>query len=73
MSYGEQPDPMPNQYPPVWDLVIADMHARDRLGQHRYGVRLQAFNGRDMLDDAYAEALDLAVYLRAAIYERDGR
>jgi len=46
------------------------MHARDRLGRQRYGVPLQANNGRDALQDAYEEALDLAVYLRTAIEER---
>ena len=34
---------------------------------------LQAFNGRDSLKDAYEEALDLCVYLRTAIYEKDGK
>lgn len=57
--------------PAIWDLVIADMHARDKLGEERYGTRLRANNGRDVLKDAYEEALDLAVYLRQAIAERD--
>ena len=34
---------------------------------------VQPFNGRDALVDAFQEALDLCVYLRQAIYERDGR
>ncbi len=59
--------------PAVWDLVIADMRDRDKLGEQRYGVRLQPHNGRDVLRDAYEEALDLAVYLRSAIYERDNQ
>lgn len=66
-----QPDPTPNDRPAVWDLVLDDMQARDRLGAARYGTRLQPFNGRDTLRDAYEEALDLAVYLRQVIYERD--
>ena len=69
---SEQPPPTPNDNPAIWDLVIADMQVRDRLGQERYGVRLQAGNVRDMLLDAYHEALDLCVYLRGAIAERDG-
>lgn len=69
----EQPDPTPNAGPAVWDMVIADMHARDEVGRQRYGTRLQPGNGRDALRDAYEEALDLAAYLRQAIYERDGR
>lgn len=57
----------------VWDLVLADMAARDKLGKSRYGTRLHPHNGRDVLKDAYEEALDLAVYLRQALYERDGK
>lgn len=68
----DQPDPKPSQAPAAWDLVMEDMKARDEVGFDRYKVRLQPNNGRDMLKDAYAEALDLCVYLRAAIYERDG-
>lgn len=55
----------------IWDLVIEDMRQRDALGCRRYGKRLTANNGRDALRDAYEEALDLAVYLRQAIQERD--
>jgi hypothetical protein len=51
--------------------VIADMHERDQVGRERYGTPLQAHNGRDALVDAYQEALDLVVYLRQAIEERD--
>ena len=69
----EQPAPIPNDLPPVWSLVLADMAARDDLGRRRYGVPLQPHNGRDSLRDAYEEALDLVVYLRQAIYERDDR
>lgn len=69
----DQPPPQPNANPTVWGLVIADMNQRDRVGRERYGTPLQPFNGRDALVDAYQEALDLAVYLRQAIYERDGK
>lgn len=68
-----QPDPVPNDHPAVWDLVMDDMRARDAKGQATYGTRLQPHNGRDALRDAYEEALDLAAYLRQALYERDGR
>ena len=47
------------------------MKERDEVGLKRYGTRLQPFNGRDMLLDAYAEALDLVVYLKGAILERE--
>lgn len=68
-----QPPPVPSGRPAVWDLVVADMHARDAFGRRRYGTPLQPHNGRDALADAYQEALDLAVYLRQALFERDGR
>jgi hypothetical protein len=71
MSITDQPPPVPNDRPAVWRLVIADMEARDRLGRERYGTPLQPHNGRDALLDAYQEALDLCVYLRQAIEERD--
>ncbi|HQT19114.1 hypothetical protein [Acidovorax sp.] len=62
---------MPTAHPAAWSLVIADMAQRDVMGSDKYGTRLQPGNGRDSLQDAYEEALDLAVYLRTAIYERD--
>lgn len=68
----EQPTPAPNHHPAVWDLVMKDMEARDQLGESRYGTRLQPHNGRDALKDAYQEVLDLAVYLRQELYQRDG-
>lgn len=70
-EFYEQPAPIPNSFPPVWGLVIEDMENRDKLGEHRYGTKLQPFNGRDALRDAYDESLDLCVYLRCALYERD--
>jgi hypothetical protein len=68
-----QPPPTPNAGVPVWDMVIDDMRRRDHVGRQRYGTPLQAGNGRDVLRDAYEEALDLCVYLRQAIAERDGK
>lgn len=65
-----QPAPKPNDSRPVWELVIEDMKARDQMGRAKYGVPLQAGNGRDSLQDAMEEALDLVVYLRTAIEER---
>jgi hypothetical protein len=56
----------------MWDLVMEDFKARDRFGTRKHGQRLAAHDGRDALRDAYQEALDLAVYLRKALYERDG-
>ena len=67
----EQSPPVKNSNPHIADLVIEDMKARKSLGIERYGTALQAHNGRDALMDAYQEALDLCVYLRQAIEERD--
>ena len=66
-----QPDPEFNDNPVIQTLVMNDMADRLKLGIERYGTGLQGHNGRDMLLDAYEEALDLCVYLRGAIYERD--
>lgn len=66
----DQPPPQPGQGD-MWLLVMDDMAARRETGIGRYGTPLQAHNGRDALVDAYQEALDLAVYLRQAIYERE--
>lgn len=56
---------------PIWDMVIADMKARDEFGRERYlGPLTVDSNGRDALQDAYEEALDMAVYLRQAIEQK---
>lgn len=68
---GDQPQPVVNSGPCVQDLVLIDLEARKAVGIERYGTVLQPHNGRDTLRDAYEEALDLACYLRQAIYERD--
>lgn len=67
----EQPDPTPGTTRPVWELVVEDMQARDRHGREEYGTPLQINNGRDMLVDAYFECLDMAVYLRGEIEQRN--
>jgi hypothetical protein len=53
--------------------VMADMAARIAKGADEYGEPLTTFNGRDALQDSYEEALDLAVYLKQAIMERDAK
>lgn len=67
----DQPLPLPNNGPAIQDLVIDDIRERRRIGEARYGTALQAHNGRDPLVDAYQEALDLCMYLRQEIEERD--
>lgn len=73
MINDPQPPPIANHLPAVWELVFNDMRNRDLSGLKKYGTRLQPYNGRDFLIDAYQEALDLCVYLRGAIFERDGK
>lgn len=68
----DQDAPIPNDDSPfMQDLVIADVEERKQFGIRKYGVALQAGNGRRMDRDAYEEVLDLAVYLRGLIYERE--
>lgn len=64
-----QPFPKSEQID-VWPLVIKDMADRDRLGRAKYGIPLRIHNGRDALVDAYQEVLDLSVYMRQEIEER---
>lgn len=59
--------------PVIWDLVVADMRGRDKLGAQRYGKRLRPTTDIDPLQYAYEEALDLACYLRMEIYRRGGK
>jgi hypothetical protein len=69
--FSEQQAPLPAKGLHIADLVVDDMKARKHLGIKRYGVALQAHNGRDALRDAYEEALDLCMYLRQVIEERN--
>jgi hypothetical protein len=66
-----QKAPVYNGQPPIFKYVIEDVYKRHKKGVETYNVPLQPFNGRDALIDAYQEALDLCMYLRQAIYERD--
>lgn len=72
--HGQTNQPLPkanNPHPAVHDLLVADIQARDKYGQGKYGQRLRPFNGRNSLRDAYEEVIDLAVYLRVLIYENE--
>jgi len=72
-SATEQPEPVKNNLPAVWDLVMKDIRDRDQMGLEKYKTRLQPFNGRDAMTDCYQEALDLVVYFRQLLYERDNK
>jgi hypothetical protein len=66
-----------NQPPPqkgkesILELVQEDLKARSDMGLKKYGTRLHSHNSRDALMDAYQEALDLVMYLRQMIAERN--
>lgn len=55
----------------VLPVVLQDLEERAEMGRRRYGTLLQTGNGRDPLWDAYQEVLDLAMYLRQEILERE--
>lgn len=55
----------------IMPLVMADIEDRVAKGTKEYGEALTSHNGRDALWDAYEETLDLAMYLRQAIAERN--
>jgi hypothetical protein len=65
-----QPPPRPGNVN-VAEVVLQDIHSRVEAGYRKYGTPLQTNNGRDALWDAYQEAIDLVMYLRQAILERD--
>lgn len=65
-----QPPPKPGRTD-VLPLVVADLQARAAVGLKTYGTPLQTHNGRDALRDAYEEALDLCMYLRQEMEQRE--
>lgn len=66
---GTQPLPAVNKRAIIHRLVEQDLEDRLAFGLGKYGAPLQAFNGRDALQDAYDELLDLACYIRQVIEE----
>ena len=53
-------------------MVQEDIEARAQLGERKYGGRLQVGSRNNMispLQNAYEEALDLAMYLKQEIEE----
>ena len=67
-SVVAEPSPKPGK-DDVTQLVIADLNARAEAGELKYGTRLQTFNGRNALKDAYLESMDTTLYLRQALAE----
>lgn len=54
-----------------WKYVIDDMVSRNEEGKKKYNRYLTPEVGDDMLQHAYEEALDLAVYLKTEILKRE--
>lgn len=51
--------------------LYAALAKRDALGLNTYGKEMEPFDGRDTIQDALDEALDLLPYLTKAKQERD--
>jgi len=62
-------DAMSDETTDIATLVQHDIERRAEVGRRTYGERLHPDNGRDALQDAYEEALDLAMYLKQQIVE----
>lgn len=71
ISFMDQPKPVVNEQALIVNKVIEDLNLRKEVGIQRYGVALQPFNGRNALQDAYEEALDLTQYLKQVIIENE--
>ena len=54
-----------------WDYVLEDIAKREKMGYNKYGKYLTVNTDEDMLNHAYNEALDLVVYLRTMLLQRD--
>jgi hypothetical protein len=54
-----------------FNSICEDIEARVALGEQKYGSRLKAFNGRDVLTDLGQEVLDAINYAKQA--EIEGR
>lgn len=64
-----QPKPKKNKNKHVVDEVIAELKHRKKLGLKKYGVALQAFNGRNAAQDLYEEHLDYILYTKQLVLE----
>ncbi len=67
----EQDLPIVSTGPDVTNLVKQDLESRAQKGVATYGRRLQPYNGRNALIDAYQEVLDLSVYVKQRLIEEE--
>lgn len=68
----DQPLPRPGRRNVQYALRKA-IRERELHGRRKYGTSLETHNGRDALQDAWEEALDLVTYLTQMMLERDGK
>lgn len=66
-----QPKPIPNENPHIVDRLIVKLLERKQVGIERYGVTLQAFNGRNSLQDLAEELQDASIYVLQALEEKE--
>lgn len=68
----EQPKPNADESQrPIVAMVMEDLIKRMEKGVKDYGQALRANNGRNALQDAYEEVLDLACYIKQAMGESE--
>ena len=66
----DQRMPVASDSPPMHDVAAMLLESRKQLGIKRYGKALQAFNGRDAVQDVLEEALDSAAYAAQLAWEQ---
>jgi hypothetical protein len=66
-----EPKPVLNSGPSMHVLVADDLLVRKQYGLNKYNSLLQAYNGRNFLQDIYEEMQDGIVYLKGALEEQD--
>lgn len=74
MSNREQPMPVPGTHdvtPSARESFLTMLAEREQKGIATYGRTLQAFNGRDAVQDALEEVIDAFQYLVQIRIERD--
>lgn len=72
MTNASNPQPSPTHgVKVVVDIVLQDIRERAEVGKIKYGTYLKTHNGRIALWDAYQEAIDLVMYLRQEILNRE--
>jgi len=55
----------------VFKAFMKDVEDRAEFGIMKYRTYLKTFNGRNALEDAYQEAIDLCLYLKQCLMENE--